>query len=150
MTLLGIHNYSIIQGERFSDYRGTIISSNDLDMSQINRQYIIEHRDSNIVRAWQGHKYESKWMRCLVGSFVINLIKPLNIEKPTGGEKVDLFHLVASENQILYIPGGYFTGIKCHSVDSLLQIFSNVRFPNAALDDFRLNQDFWKFKQQED
>lgn len=138
-------NFSIIQEERFTDYRCSIISANDMDMSRIKRQYIIEHHNPNIIRAWQGHRHESKWMRCLIGSFVINMIKPVNLEKPTGGEKVDLVHLDASQNQILYIPGGYFTGIKSVTPYGMLQIFSNVCYADAALDNIRRAVDFWAF-----
>lgn len=142
-----MHNYSIILGEQFTDHRGTIISSNNFDMSRIKRQYIIEHNEPSIIRAWQGHKNESKWMRCLKGSFVINLIKPVNIENPTGTELAEIIPLLASQNQILQIPGGYFTGIKSVSKYSMLQIYSDVCYAEASLDNLRQATDFWQFKE---
>jgi hypothetical protein len=142
-----MHNYSIIQGGRYTDQRGTIISSNDLDMSQIRRQYIIEHNDPNIIRAWQGHRYESKWMRCLLGSFIINLIKPISIENPTGLELAEVIPLLASQNQILHIPGGYYIGIKSDTNYGMLQVYSDVRYIEANLDDLRQKIDFWSFNE---
>jgi dTDP-4-dehydrorhamnose 3,5-epimerase len=46
----------IIDGLEYEDARGRLIYFNDFDMKAVRRFYVIEHPDTSIVRAWQGHK----------------------------------------------------------------------------------------------
>lgn len=47
-----------IQGGISVDYRGEIFYVNSLDMSEIERFYIIHQNDTSIIRAWHAHQYE--------------------------------------------------------------------------------------------
>lgn len=139
-------NYSIIQGERHTDVRGSISFANRFDMSAVRRHYIITHYDSYTIRAWQGHFLECKWMKCLEGSFIINLVKPGDLHQPLGTEKIEVIKLSAHQGDVLYIPGGYFTGIKSDGNKASLLVFSNLFLDESKHDDFRKESDFWTFK----
>ena len=54
----------IIKGGEFQDERGKLIYFNDFDLTIVKRFYIIEHPDTEIVRAWQGHKKRRKVVLC--------------------------------------------------------------------------------------
>lgn len=138
--------FSIIKGQIFEDDRGTMTYSNEFDMTAIKRHYILNHHDTNVIRAWQGHKHEMKWMKCVEGSFTINLVKPLEVCNPVGNEKIDIVLLKAEEGNILQIPGGYFTGIKANNQFSTLIVFSDFLLNMSKNDDVRKAQNFWLFK----
>jgi len=141
-----LENYNLIHGDVHTDVRGSMSFANRFDMVAVRRHYVITHYDSNTIRAWQGHFLECKWMKCLEGSFTINLIKPKEIHHPLGNEKIDVVRLTASEGDILYIPGGYFTGIKSDAEKASLLVFSNLLLDESKQDDYRKASDFWLFK----
>ena len=64
----------LIEGGIFSDYRGTLTFVNDFSLENAKRFYTITQSPSQGVRAWQGHKTESKYIYCLNGAFAIRLI----------------------------------------------------------------------------
>ncbi len=58
-----------IKGGRHIDERGTLTFFNNFDMSPVKRFYVIDHPDTTIVRAWQGHKVEQKWFYVVCRQF---------------------------------------------------------------------------------
>ena len=58
-----------IQGGISVDYRGEIFYVNSLDMSEIERFYIIHQNDTSIIRAWHAHQYDNKCFYAIIGSF---------------------------------------------------------------------------------
>ena len=52
-------------------------------MSPIKRVYFTTHYDIEVVRAWQGHTIESRWFRCVKGSFNVKLVEIDNWENPS-------------------------------------------------------------------
>ncbi len=144
-----MNSYFIIQGERHTDVRGSMSFANRFDMSAVRRHYIITSYDSHTIRAWQGHSLECKWMKCIEGSFTINLVKPVVIHDPLGTEMIDVIKLNAHKGDVLFIPGGYFTGIKSDEDKGSLLVFSNLLLEESKHDDFRKESDFWIFKTAE-
>tara|TARA_R110002124_G_scaffold170608_4_gene338200 strand:- start:8024 stop:8449 length:426 start_codon:yes stop_codon:yes gene_type:complete len=133
----------IISGGIHSDERGSISFVNGFDFSEVKRFYNICHSTTEIIRAWQGHKEESKWFYVSSGSFKIVLVK---IDDWALGIKANLpleFHLDFSEPQILFIPGGYVNGFQATSPDSQLMVFSNFTMEESKNDDFRFEKDLW-------
>lgn len=139
-------DFYTIQGDYFEDHRGKVTFANTFDMTAIKRFYILTHHNTHIVRGWQGHKNETKWFYCQNGSFLINIIRPLNIQFPTGEEQIDCVQLEAGDNKILCVPGGHFTGIKSEVAPSSLLIFSDCTLDISGLDDYRQAENFWTFK----
>ena len=111
-----------IQGGISVDYRGEIFHVNSLDMSEIERFYIIHQNDTSIIRAWHAHQYEKKWFYAIVP---------------------EVFHLSASDSKILLIPEGYANGIKADEPDSILMVFSNKVLSEALKDSWRYNSNLW-------
>ena len=132
-----------IQGGISVDYRGEIFHVNSLDMSEIERFYIIHQNDTSIIRAWHAHQYEKKWLYAIKGSFTTAFVKIDNWESPAIDLVPEVFHLSASDSKILLIPEGYANGIKADEPDSILMVFSNKVLSEALKDSWRYNSNLW-------
>ena len=133
----------IIKGENYTDERGELDFYNDFDMSQIKRVYFTIHRDKEVIRAWQGHKIESRWFCSIKGSFLVKLIEIDNWRDPSNVLRVIEYKLTSEKQEILYIPSGYVNGFKALQTDSKLMIMSNYRFNEVENDEFRFDKNKW-------
>lgn len=134
---------NIIQGGQFEDERGKLIFFNDFDMKEVKRFYIIEHPDSSIVRAWQGHKREQKWFYVISGSFKVLLVQPDDWERPSGDLPIEEHELKASGPQVLHIPGGYANGFKALQPGSKMMVFSSFTVNESSGDNYRFKKERW-------
>lgn len=135
---------AIIKGGDFRDHRGIMRFVNDFDLQEIRRMYIIEHPDTAVIRAWQAHKIEQKWLYVLEGAFQVQLIQPDNWENPSENLPVQSWQLSSENNEVLHIPGGYANGFKALKENSKLLVFSSLDIKEAASDNFRFDKDYWK------
>lgn len=138
----------IIQGGNFSDHRGTISYVNDFKFTDIERFYIISNSERNPIRAWQGHKLDSKNFYCLTGSFNIHFIKIDNWENPSKELTVETIYVSANDSKIVHIPAGYANAIESLEKDSKLISFSTLPLANVGDDDVRYASDYWKINGQ--
>lgn len=133
----------IIKGGRHSDERGTIAFVNDFHFEGVKRFYIINQPDTSVVRAWQGHRYESKYFYCMQGAFLINLVKVDNWLNPSNELPVQSFELSAENSEILYVPPGCANGFKALSENSQLLVLSDKTMEESANDDLRFDRNLW-------
>jgi dTDP-4-dehydrorhamnose 3,5-epimerase len=133
----------LIRGDVFQDERGSLRFANTFDMKEIVRFYEIAPASQQSIRAWQGHVHEKKWFYCLSGSFVINLIAVDDFKNPSKTLIPIKFGLDTTVPHILYVPGGFATGIKATSDHARLQVFSNVGLNESKNDDFRFPLETW-------
>ncbi len=134
---------SVIAGGEFSDARGKISYVNDFLLERVKRFYIIEHPSTEVVRAWQAHKYEEKWFYVIEGSFVVSWVKIDNWETPSADLKSEYRNLTSSKSEILHIPGGFANGFKALNPSSKLLIFSNFTTEESSGDIFRYDSRLW-------
>lgn len=134
---------SIITAGQHTDERGRLTFFNDFDMTPVKRLYMIEHPDTTVIRAWQGHKVEQKWFYVIAGSFKVVLILPGDWESPSENVEVKEFILEAGKSQVLHIPGGYANGFKALQPNSKMIIFSDFSIEDAGKDDFRFDKNRW-------
>lgn len=140
----------IIPGQKFEDHRGSVMSANTFDMTQVKRHYIVTHNNNETIRGWQGHKTETKWIKCIEGSFCVNLVRPFDIDVPVGKEEVVALTLHAGTGHVLFVAGGYFTAFRCLTDQGSLLIFSDKFLEESQADDYRKPIDFWQFKMMEE
>lgn len=133
----------IIQGGISVDCRGQISHVNSLDMSEIERFYIIHQNDTSVIRAWHAHQHEKKWFYAVKGSFTAAFVKIDHWEKPSLDLVPEIFHLSAEDSRVLCIPEGYANGIKAEEPDSVLMVFSNKILSEALNDSWRYDKDCW-------
>lgn len=132
-----------INGEEYRDSRGVLISFSDFKLDPFKRLYIIENANTEIIRAWQGHKREQKWFYVIEGSFRIVILKPDDWLEPSASIDYQVFDMVAAENKVIHIPGGFVNGFKAEEPNSRLMVFSDTTLQESIIDDFRYDKDLW-------
>ncbi len=136
----------LVQGDMHSDQRGKLRFFNDFDMQDVVRFYEITPTGTDIIRAWQGHKHEKKVFYCISGAFRIHLIAIDDFENPTDSLPSESYVLRSDNPQILFVSGGFATGIKSIEPDSRLQVFSNFTVEQSKEDDYRFPMGQWSVK----
>jgi dTDP-4-dehydrorhamnose 3,5-epimerase-like enzyme len=134
----------IIEGNIYSDARGSVSFVNDFKFTDIERFYVISNSEENPIRAWQGHKLDSKNFYCVQGSFKISFVKIDNWEQPSKYLKVESVILKSSESKVLHIPFGYANAVESLEKDSKLISFSTLPLDQAPDDDVRFEPNYWK------
>lgn len=134
---------SIIQGKQHKDARGSIHFVNAFSMDAVKRFYIISPENTQIIRAWQGHKKEEKWFYALKGRFLVVLIKIDNWETPAENLNHQAFILEADKNQVLHIPEGYVNGFKALEKTAQLLVYSNATLAESTDDNYRFEANKW-------
>jgi dTDP-4-dehydrorhamnose 3,5-epimerase-like enzyme len=132
-----------IAGDSFTDSRGTIKFMNSFDLSVLKRFYIISHKETSIIRAWQAHRFETKCFFAVSGSFIIAWVKPDSFLNPSVNLKAEYKILYASRPEIQVIPAGYANGIKAVEENSILLVMSDKTLAESKQDDFRFEADRW-------
>lgn len=133
----------IIKGGRYLDERGKLEFYNDFDMSIIKRVYFTTHLDTQTIRAWQGHKIESRWFICIEGSFIIKLVEIDDWDTPDDNLTTYEYELSAEEQKVLYIPNGFANGLKAKCPNSKLMVMSNYGFNEIENDQVRFDKNKW-------
>ena len=133
-----------IEGANFADQRGEINFFNAFDMWEVVRFYEIAPSDTKIIRAWQAHQKEKKWMYCHSGAFTVHLMEIADFDNPAKELKSKKFILDAKNPMVLEIPGGYANGFKALRSNSKLIVFSNMDLEASKNDDYRYPVDYWK------
>ena len=133
----------LIEGGNFKDERGQIDFVNDFNLSEVKRMYFTTHFSTDVIRAWQGHKIESRWFFCTKGSFKVKLVKIDNWENPSDNLEVLEYELNENKPKVLYIPKGFVNGFKALENDSKLMIMANYAINEIENDQVRFNSDKW-------
>jgi dTDP-4-dehydrorhamnose 3,5-epimerase-like enzyme len=133
----------LITGGVAVDDRGSLRFVNDFDFSGVKRFYQVQNHRRGFIRAWHGHKVESKYVYVAKGSALIGAI-PLG-EPPIVGK----FILSDKSPRILYIPKGYYNGAMTLEEDTIIQYFSTTTLDESKGDDIRLPYDTWNIWQED-
>ena len=136
-------NAKLIDGGIYTDQRGSIRFVNDFDLSPIKRFYITSNADTNVIRAWQGHKIESKWFYCVSGVFDVRLIKIDYWEKPSLDLSVEKYILSSDEPKVLFISKGYLNGFRALEKNSKLIVFSDCTLNESMKVIYILKNNLW-------
>ncbi|MEG1615476.1 MAG: WxcM-like domain-containing protein [Bacteroidales bacterium] len=133
----------IVQGGIFTDERGILTHCNELDMTEVERFYVIKHPDKSVIRAWHAHQDERKWFYATKGSFTIAIVKIDDWDNPSPTLQPEIYTLSEGDSRVLCVPKGYANGIKAMEDDSALLVFSGKRMPEALLDSWRYDKNMW-------
>lgn len=133
----------LIKGSSHIDERGQIGFVNSFNLSQVKRFYIISPKNTQVIRAWQAHKFESKYFYCISGEFIVSTVKIDDFNKPSKNLKTHVYLLKEGESNILYIPPGYANGFKAKQKNSKLLVFSDKTIDESKQDDYRFNKNNW-------
>lgn len=134
----------LYEGGRFKDNRGTLEYFNEFQFERIKRFYKISHNSKEIVRAWQGHKIETKWFHVINGSFSFNIIS-LDKWSENGNVVVRNEYLLKAEiPQILEVPGGYLNGFMSLEDNSQVIVYSDLTLEDSNNDNYRFSSYLWQ------
>ncbi len=134
---------SLHQGGKFVDERGILQFVNETKPGHYRRFYLITHTDTNVIRAWQGHKIEEKAFYAINGKFIIAVVSPLSFDTPDEDEIAEFFELNDENNRFLRVPPGCYTGIKALTPGSTLLVLSGLDFAASKADDYRQPAHRW-------
>lgn len=135
-------NPSIIPGGLHSDMRGTLLYNNAFDASLIRRVYVIENKDTEIIRAWQGHRIEQRWFAAVMGSFEIRLIEVDDWNSPSKQLKALTFQLSDEKMDILHIPAGYISSIRSLTGGARILVMADYLMGEIK-DEYRFDFDYF-------
>ena len=135
----------IIQGNFLSDNRGTLFYNNDFNATEVKRFYIIENKDSELIRGWQGHKIEQRWFNVVQGSFSVKLIKIDNWELPSKDLCCKECIITSKSLDLLHVPKGFISCIQSKEEGSKLLVMSDYMFDEIE-DDFRFDLNYFEYK----
>ena len=126
----------IIDGGSFSDARGEIKFVNDFDFKGIKRFYQIQNYKKFYIRAWHGHKFETKYFYVSQGAILLGKV---NLES----NEVEKFVLTASQPKIIKIPNNHANGFMNLTSNTNIIVFSDKTLDESKGDDIRFPYDKW-------
>lgn len=132
-----------ITGGIFTDSRGTIKHVNDFTFQGVERFYTIYHPNTEVIRAWQGHRVETKWFYVIQGSFKLQWIKIDDWDSSGKNLIPESLILTAQESKLIKIGPGYANGIKALEPDSIIMLFSDKSVEESKKDDYRWGVDYF-------
>lgn len=133
----------LITGGVAVDDRGSLRFVNDFDFSGVKRFYQVQNHRRGFIRAWHGHKIESKYVYVVKGSAIIGAV-PLE-----GDPIVVKFTLSDKSPRVLYIPNNYANGAMTLEEDTIIQYFSTSTLEQSKGDDIRFPYDKWNIWQED-
>lgn len=128
----------IYNGNVVTDDRGSVSFVNDFDFKDVKRFYMVQNHSKGFVRAWHGHKKESKYVLVVRGAVMVSVM-PLD----DLGE-IDTFILSDKKPQVLLIPAGNYNGFKTLTDDAQVMFFSTSTLEESKGDDIRLSANEFK------
>jgi len=138
-----IQGVFLVSAGEHKDDRGTITFFNEFDMTDVKRFYVIEHPNTEVVRAWQGHRHEQKWFHVIAGGFKLGVVSLDKCDQSFDGAHPVIYLLEAFRPTILHVPGGYATGFQALQDYSRMVVYSNVSVEGSQNDDYRFDKHLW-------
>ena len=136
-------NPQLIEGGLGIDDRGEVGFVNGFNFENVKRFYSVRNHKLGFIRAWHGHKKETKYVTVIEGSALIAAVEIDHWDKPSKESKVWRYTLSANKPSILYIPAGYANGFMSLTKDAKLIFFSTASLEEAKDDDFRYEANYW-------
>jgi dTDP-4-dehydrorhamnose 3,5-epimerase len=133
----------LVKGNKYTDERGTLNFVNEFSLQNVKRFYTITHPDTDVVRAWQGHKIETKHFFVTKGSFLFGWVKIDDWQKPSLNLEIQRQVIKQDEPAVLTISAGFANGFKALEKNSTVVVFSNLSLEESAADIFRFEKDTW-------
>jgi len=133
-----------ISGGRFVDDRGFLRALTFPEGFVPKRLYSINNWRSNFIRAWHGHKLESKFIYMSRGSGMVAAVLMSDTVNPSKTENVHRFVIDSESHTAIYIPAGFANGLMSLTDDSEFTVISSATLDESKGDDYRFPYDYWK------
>ena len=133
----------IIDGNIFKDSRGIMHHTKDFTLENVCRFYTIGRTDIKTVRAWRGHKLETKYFVPIKDKFIVAWVKIDNFDNPNRNLKADYKILGDNEPLVLHIPPGYANGLGALAKNSIIGVFSDMENEKSVKEKIRYPSEWW-------
>ncbi len=133
----------LIKGGIAVDDRGSVSFVNDFNFENVKRFYAVENHKQGFIRAWHGHKKESKYALVVKGSALVCAVEIDDWEEPSKDLEVNRFVLSEKSPSVLFIPAGYANGFMSLTEDAKIIFFSTSTLEESLNDDYRFDARYW-------
>jgi dTDP-4-dehydrorhamnose 3,5-epimerase len=133
----------LIDGGLHVDDRGELGFVNAFDFPSVKRFYTIATYRTETVRAWHGHKLESKFFFAVRGALLVCCVAVDDWTNPSKDLPIYRFVLNERRPAILEIPAGYANGFMSLKDEAQAIVFSTATLEESESDDFRFPARFW-------
>lgn len=133
----------LFQGRCAIDDRGAVGFVNDFNFAEVKRFYTVTNHRAGFVRAWHGHKHETKYCTAIGGALLVCCIRIDNWENPSAELPIQRFVLSEENPSVLYIPSGYVNGFMSLTDKAKIQFFSSSTLEESLKDDIRFPARRW-------
>ena len=133
-----------ILGGRFVDDRGFLKALVFPEDFIPKRLYSVNNWRANFVRAWHGHKFESKLIYMSKGSGIVAAVSMSDTVTPDKNAHVYRFVIDSEAHSAIYIPAGYANGLMSLTAGAEFTVISSASLEESKGDDYRFPYDYWK------
>ena len=133
----------LIKGGISVDDRGEVSFVNEFNFENVKRFYTLSNHTSSFIRAWHGHKKESKYFHVISGSALICAVEIDNWENPSKTLKIHRFTLSEKTPSVLFIPKGFANGFTSLTNSCKIIVFSTSALEDSLNDDIRFESRYW-------
>lgn len=133
----------IYSGNIRTDARGQVGFVNDFDFKDVKRFYQIENTNTDIIRAFHGHKIETKYVYVVSGSILFCAAYIDNFKSPSKNAIVERHILTGKNPQVIYIPPHFANGFKTLETNTKVIFYSTSSLEDSKADDYRIPYDYW-------
>jgi dTDP-4-dehydrorhamnose 3,5-epimerase-like enzyme len=142
-NLMNLPEPTQVFGKKIVDDRGSVSFVNELDLSIFRRQYMVQNHKVGFVRAWHGHKNETKVVHAVSGAALVCCVKITNWENPSKDLEINRFTVSSENPSILIIPAGFANGFMNLTQDTKLLFTSDKTLEESLSDDYRFDSRYW-------
>ena len=133
----------IIEGGLAIDDRGQVAFVNGFEFDEVRRFYLVTNHAAGFVRAWHGHKRESKYVLVVRGAAKVGVVAIDDWRSPSRDGEVHQYVLSAWAPKVLYIPAGHANGFMTLTPEAQIMFFSTATLAETQADDFRFDARYW-------
>jgi len=141
--MAGANTPTLIDGGLAVDDRGRLAFVNGFDFPGVKRFYVIANHRAGFVRAWHGHKLESKYLFVVSGALLVASVCIDDWTNPSPDLPVSRFVLSADKPALLHVPAGLAHGHMTLTDDTRILVLSTTTLAESLNDDYRFDARRW-------
>jgi dTDP-4-dehydrorhamnose 3,5-epimerase len=133
----------LIRGDLAVDDRGEVGFVNDFVLTGVKRFYTVASHSAGFVRAWHGHRKETKYVTVVRGAMLICCVEVDDWSHPSPDLPIERYVLSEKTPAVLEIPAGHAHGTMSLTDGAKAIFFSTLALQDSLQDDFRFDARTW-------
>jgi len=133
----------LLKGGLSVDDRGEVGFVNGFDFAGVRRFYTVSNHVQGFVRAWHGHRRETKHVFVGAGAALVCCLEPDDWDAPSVDLPIHRFVLSERAPAVLRIPAGFVNGFMTLAPGTKLTFFSSSTLEDSLGDDIRFPARYW-------